>query len=244
MADLVLNNIVWLDNIGRAKRSNKNERLENFLTDLQRLTIVHETDHGGSYYRFATSTAGELGDEESKPVQAKEAPPKKADEKPQDSKKDSALDGDKGMSDHANKGAEHANQRAKQSSKVDLHDPKASQAAQMEGQRRAAGQDGQQDGRQQQQQQQQVQYAQQPQQPYGQQQYPQQPSNGQINQRSRENFVSQNAPQIPTRADRQMQASQNSLQADPHTLDMGLGRPVTDNDDTSSGEHTKVDEQQ
>ncbi|ORX38213.1 hypothetical protein BD324DRAFT_577481 [Kockovaella imperatae] len=54
---LMLNQISWLDNIGRKTRSKKNEKLENFLTDLQRLTIVHETDHGGSYYRFASGAA-------------------------------------------------------------------------------------------------------------------------------------------------------------------------------------------
>ena len=27
------------------------------MTDLQRLTIVHETDHGGSYFRFASGSA-------------------------------------------------------------------------------------------------------------------------------------------------------------------------------------------
>ena len=53
----MLNKIQWLDELGRATRSKKNEKLENFLTDLQRLTIVHETDHGGSYYRFASGSA-------------------------------------------------------------------------------------------------------------------------------------------------------------------------------------------
>ena len=55
--DLVLNKISFLDSIGRTTRSKRNEKLENFLTDLQRLTIVHETDHGGSYYRFASGSA-------------------------------------------------------------------------------------------------------------------------------------------------------------------------------------------
>ena len=53
----MLNKISALDRIGRSSRSNKNEKLENFITDLQRLTIVHETDHGGSYYRFASGAA-------------------------------------------------------------------------------------------------------------------------------------------------------------------------------------------
>ena len=53
----MLNKVTFLDQIGRSSRSNKNEKLENFITDLQRLTIVHETDHGGSYYRFASGAA-------------------------------------------------------------------------------------------------------------------------------------------------------------------------------------------
>lgn len=58
----MLNSIRWLDSIGRKSRSKKNEKLENFLTDLQRLTIVHETDHNGSYYRFASTKKEEEGD--------------------------------------------------------------------------------------------------------------------------------------------------------------------------------------
>ncbi|GAA5999350.1 plasma-membrane proton-efflux P-type ATPase [Rhodotorula paludigena] len=38
----LLNKIPWLDNLGRKTRSKKNPVLENFLTELQRLTIVHE----------------------------------------------------------------------------------------------------------------------------------------------------------------------------------------------------------
>lgn len=52
--DLILNKISWLDNLGRASRSKKNEKLENFLTDLQRLTIVYESDHGESHFRFSS----------------------------------------------------------------------------------------------------------------------------------------------------------------------------------------------
>ncbi|EIW68325.1 hypothetical protein TREMEDRAFT_44712 [Tremella mesenterica DSM 1558] len=54
---LLMSKIRALDNIGRLSRSRKNEKLENFLTDLQRLTIVHETDRGGSYYRFSSGQA-------------------------------------------------------------------------------------------------------------------------------------------------------------------------------------------
>ncbi|WWC90371.1 plasma-membrane proton-efflux P-type ATPase [Kwoniella dendrophila CBS 6074] len=55
---LILNKVTWLDHIGRVSRSKRNEKLENFLTDLQRLTIVHESDHNGSYFRFASGGSG------------------------------------------------------------------------------------------------------------------------------------------------------------------------------------------
>jgi hypothetical protein len=102
--DLVLNKIRFLDNIGRTKRSTKNEKLENFLTDLQRLTIVHETDHGGSYYRFASGAATPAkGEAEDKPGKAKDA---KAIKGAKDAKKGDEggkggmQDGDKGLQDH------------------------------------------------------------------------------------------------------------------------------------------------
>lgn len=78
IVDLLLNKIRWLDDIGRTSRSNKNEKLENFLSELQRLTIVHETDHDGhGSYRF-TNGGGDKEDEE----QDK----KKEDEKKKDGK--------------------------------------------------------------------------------------------------------------------------------------------------------------
>lgn len=58
--DYLLNQITWLDNLGRISRSKKNTKYENFLTDLQRLTLVHEghaeDGSGGEYFRFATSS--------------------------------------------------------------------------------------------------------------------------------------------------------------------------------------------
>jgi H+-transporting ATPase len=99
LSDLVLNKIQYLDNIGRKNRSNKNENLENFLTDLQRLTIVHETDHGGSYYRFASGAVSPTNEEEDTPGKAKDAKTRKDvnDAKKSDTgRKGQALDGDKG----------------------------------------------------------------------------------------------------------------------------------------------------
>jgi H+-transporting ATPase len=72
----MLNKVSWLDNLGRATRSKKNEKLENFLTDLQRLTIVHESDHdGGSHFRFAAGADSgnpkEPSSEDEKPKKGK-----------------------------------------------------------------------------------------------------------------------------------------------------------------------------
>lgn len=58
--DLILNKISWLDNLGRVSRHKKNTKYENFLTELQRLTLVHEghaENGGGEYYRLAPGSA-------------------------------------------------------------------------------------------------------------------------------------------------------------------------------------------
>jgi H+-transporting ATPase len=116
--DLLLSRIAWLDNIGRSSRSNKNEKLENFLTDLQRLTIVHEKDKDGlSQYRFSSKGANEEDGDEEKPKE------KGKDEKDKDKKgkgkeendagKKDGAEGDKSMSDqHGVKGA-HEEKRVK-----------------------------------------------------------------------------------------------------------------------------------
>ncbi|KIR33542.1 plasma-membrane proton-efflux P-type ATPase [Cryptococcus deuterogattii MMRL2647] len=146
---LMLNSIRWLDSIGRKSRSKKNEKLENFLTDLQRLTIVHETDHNGSYYRFASTKKDEDGDNgknddkkgEAKSVDTKkqESSAKKGedekkkgddekkkgdDEKNKDDKggEKGATGGDKGLSDHTGKGHEHAQAQDKGAKEVQPDD--------------------------------------------------------------------------------------------------------------------------
>lgn len=51
----MLNQLTFLDNLGRKQRSKKNAKLEDFLTELQRLTVVHEQDAtgtGSSHYRI------------------------------------------------------------------------------------------------------------------------------------------------------------------------------------------------
>lgn len=77
-SDLVLNRIAWLDNIGRSNRSHKNEKLENFLTELQRLTIVHESERGPESFRFASGAHNAQDTQE-------RATPAKKDDKNKDS---------------------------------------------------------------------------------------------------------------------------------------------------------------
>ncbi|KAL7422606.1 hypothetical protein Q5752_003254 [Cryptotrichosporon argae] len=82
----ILSKISWLDNIGRTTRSRKNEKLENFLTDLQRLTIVHESDRGPSTYRFESKSKDSKGkDDGDQQGTAKDA---KTKDKAKDAKKD------------------------------------------------------------------------------------------------------------------------------------------------------------
>lgn len=111
--DLILNKIRWLDNIGRTTRSHKNEKLENFLTDLQRLTIVHETDHTGSYYRFASGsqTPAQPQQEDKKGTSKDAKTNKKADDAKSAKGKGGAAEGDKTMSDDAGKGGDHADMK-------------------------------------------------------------------------------------------------------------------------------------
>ncbi|KAJ6607066.1 hypothetical protein B0H10DRAFT_2228273 [Mycena sp. CBHHK59/15] len=63
----ILNKWRWLGNLGRLPRSKKNEKLENFITELQRLTIHHERGQtGDDYYRIGGSETKEDDDSEHK----------------------------------------------------------------------------------------------------------------------------------------------------------------------------------
>ncbi|KAJ6620759.1 putative hydrogen-exporting ATPase [Mycena sp. CBHHK59/15] len=63
----ILNKWSWLGNLGRLPRSKKNEKLENFITELQRLTIHHERGQtGDDYYRIGGSETKEDDDSEHK----------------------------------------------------------------------------------------------------------------------------------------------------------------------------------
>ncbi|KIM86703.1 hypothetical protein PILCRDRAFT_96084 [Piloderma croceum F 1598] len=65
LAYLLLNKIRWLDNIGRRKRSSRNAKLEDFLTEMKRMTLVHERDsHGEDHYRFGAATSNSVPDNE------------------------------------------------------------------------------------------------------------------------------------------------------------------------------------
>ncbi|KAJ7767693.1 putative hydrogen-exporting ATPase [Mycena metata] len=65
LAYYVLNKWDWLGQLGRLPRSKKNEKLENFLAELQRLTIHHERgQEGDDYYRIGASET-QKDDEES-----------------------------------------------------------------------------------------------------------------------------------------------------------------------------------
>jgi H+-transporting ATPase len=59
----LLNQWTWLDNLGKVNRSKKNEKMENFIHELMKLTISHERlDDGSDYYAFG----GQHKDEEKK----------------------------------------------------------------------------------------------------------------------------------------------------------------------------------
>ncbi|KAI0920015.1 hypothetical protein AcV7_006027 [Taiwanofungus camphoratus] len=57
---LLLNKINWLTNLGRPHRSKKDIQMENFITEMQRLTLVHERDsRGEDYFRIAGTATSE-----------------------------------------------------------------------------------------------------------------------------------------------------------------------------------------
>ncbi|KAJ7101648.1 plasma-membrane proton-e [Mycena epipterygia] len=67
LAYFILNKWNWLGSLGRITRSKKNEKLENFLAELQRLTIHHERGEAGDdYYRLGGSETKKDDDSEHK----------------------------------------------------------------------------------------------------------------------------------------------------------------------------------
>ncbi|KAH9833091.1 uncharacterized protein C8Q71DRAFT_840132 [Rhodofomes roseus] len=85
----ILSRMRWLDNIGRRNRSKKDVKLENFITEMQRLTFVHEKDaQGESYYRLSSGPSGQEEKKASeKPQAAKAGSTRNAAEEAQKSEK-------------------------------------------------------------------------------------------------------------------------------------------------------------
>ncbi|KAH7924224.1 plasma-membrane proton-e [Leucogyrophana mollusca] len=55
---MIMNTFAWLDRVGRPSRSKKNEKLENFIAELQRMTLVHERDQDSYHFATAGNSAG------------------------------------------------------------------------------------------------------------------------------------------------------------------------------------------
>ncbi|KAJ7431605.1 hypothetical protein FB451DRAFT_1197854 [Mycena latifolia] len=91
LAYLILNKWDWLGHLGRMRHSRKNEKLENFLAELQCLTIHHERGQGGDdYYRLGGSKTQKDDDSEHK---SKEASAKNKEGRAKDGKSGGANDG-------------------------------------------------------------------------------------------------------------------------------------------------------
>ncbi|GAA5829676.1 hypothetical protein JCM11251_000246 [Rhodosporidiobolus azoricus] len=97
----LLNKIPWLNNLGRKQRSKKNKVMEDFLTEVQRLTIVHEKNPDDplqpASFRIthgASDEAAEAGSGSRKPQADKKTEKKKDDkEKGQEKKERAAQEG-------------------------------------------------------------------------------------------------------------------------------------------------------
>ncbi|KAI5474748.1 plasma-membrane proton-e [Pseudohyphozyma bogoriensis] len=91
IAYLLLNKMAWLDNLGKVSRSKKDTVLENFLTEMQKMTLKHEKDsHGESFYRFGASSAddNEDSDDDDESSKKDKKEDKKDDKKGKDAKKE------------------------------------------------------------------------------------------------------------------------------------------------------------
>ncbi|KAJ7223598.1 hypothetical protein GGX14DRAFT_694453 [Mycena pura] len=100
-ADFILNKWDWLGRLGRMPRSNKNEKLENFITELQRLTIHHERGQAGDdYYRFGGSETKKDGDDEDSEHKSKGKSARRKEGKAKDGT-ESGADGGGGRTDES-----------------------------------------------------------------------------------------------------------------------------------------------
>ena len=229
----MLNKITWFDTIGRVKRSTKNEKLENFLTDLQRLTIVHETDHGGSYYRFASGSATPNVGDVDKRGHAKSGETTRDEKKAREDHPGDGKDGgDKKSSDDSGKGDEKADNKPGQD-----QDQKTPGGGALDGDKQLSDHHGkgaehvdlrQRQGQGQQQQQQR---------PSGQQQQRSQGAGGLNGDKQSSDYRGQGSQQAVPQQRQQGQGQQQRPQGSQPNLN--LGQPVSE--DSSSGEKTHVD---
>ncbi|KAH7909296.1 hypothetical protein BJ138DRAFT_1127797 [Hygrophoropsis aurantiaca] len=60
MVYMLMNTFKWLDRVGRPSRHRKNERLENFIAELQHMTLVHERDQAKDSYHLAPASPSEV----------------------------------------------------------------------------------------------------------------------------------------------------------------------------------------
>ncbi|GBE83569.1 hypothetical protein BKA93DRAFT_127854 [Sparassis latifolia] len=80
---IILNKFRWLDNIGRRVRSKKDAKFENFITEMQRLTLVHERDsRGESIYRISGSSSSTNEKKDEKKDEKKNGRPKNEQRRP------------------------------------------------------------------------------------------------------------------------------------------------------------------
>jgi H+-transporting ATPase len=71
----------WLDNIGRAVRSHKDAKLEDFLTQVQRLTLTHENADNGQTEVFKLGTGSTPAEGSSQHTQGHQEDQKKKEDK-------------------------------------------------------------------------------------------------------------------------------------------------------------------
>ncbi|KAF5344035.1 hypothetical protein D9757_014354 [Collybiopsis confluens] len=122
MVYLILNKFTWLDSIGRRKRSSKNEKLENFLAELQRMTIIHErSESNQDSYHFGPPSKDkkEEPDEDNKKGKSQPSKGKKDGGDKSDSKDAEGSDRDRDRDDDAVKNEAVKNDDDSKGTKVD-----------------------------------------------------------------------------------------------------------------------------
>ncbi len=79
--DYLMSRFQWLDRIGRETRSHKDEKLENFLTQVQRLTLTHENAENGETEVFKFGTGSTPAEGSAQHTQGHQQEQKKKEEK-------------------------------------------------------------------------------------------------------------------------------------------------------------------